>query len=131
MPGRPSRKGAGVSLADRLSPGVGAGVGGRPPQGVIDLLPLDQLAHLSATDQAAMTSPRPQLVVAEIRAQGAEGQVAKARIPVGGGHRPAKDPGAPASDGLPVGGIWNLALHQDSLCEPVDAIPEGLGIAFQ
>ena len=78
MPGRPSRNGAGVSLADRLPPGVGAGVGGRPPQGAIDLLPLDQLAHLSATDQAAMASPRPQLVVAEIRAQGAEGQVAKA-----------------------------------------------------
>ena len=51
--------------------------------------------------------------------------------PFAGATGRAKDPGAPASDGLPVGGIWNLALHQDSLREPVDAVPEGLGIAFQ
>lgn len=78
MPGRPSGDRARVGLSDRLAPGVGAGVGGRAQQGAIDLTALHQRAHLSAKFQAAVAAARPQLVVAEVRAQGAEGQVAEA-----------------------------------------------------
>ena len=66
-----------MRLANRPTPGERSGVRGWLQPGSVDPLRLRQLAHFPATLELAVAAPRPQLVIAEICAQGAKHHIAK------------------------------------------------------